>query len=219
MQDIFGQSLDQFWHFEFHRAALYALVQIVLIDLTLAGDNSLVIGMTAARAAPGHRKLIIFLGLLAALVLRIALALVAVRLLGFTGAKLIGGVVLLWVAGRLYTGITDDHAARKAGAEPASHVSLLHAIFLIVIADISMALDNVLAVAGIAQPFMKTDPWILFVGLALSVALMGIAASFFARLLQRFPWIGFIGVALITWVAIHMVIVGGAEVLKVAPAT
>lgn len=199
-------------HFEFHRAAIVALVQIVLIDLTLAGDNSLVIGMTANRVAEHHRRLVIFLGLLVALVVRIALALIAVHLLGIVGAKLAGGVILLWVSGHLYQGIvTGGHMA--AGAAPPEHVGLMRAVMLIVIADISMAFDNVLAVAGIAQPLMATDPWILFVGLALSVALMGIAASFISGLLRRVPWIGYLGVALIVFVAVRMIVEGGGEVL------
>lgn len=200
-------------HFEFHRAAVIALVQIVLIDLTLAGDNSLVIGMTANRVADHHRRLVIFLGLLVALVLRIALALIAVRLLGIVGAKLAGGVILLWVSGHLYQGIVEGTGRAAAANGAPEHVGLLRAVMLIVIADISMAFDNVLAVAGIAQPLMATDPWILFVGLALSVALMGVAASFIAGLLRRVPWIGYVGVALILYVAVHMIVEGGVEVL------
>jgi YjbE family integral membrane protein len=203
-------------HFELHRAAAIALIQVILVDITLAGDNALVIGMTATRVAPHHRRIVILFGLLAALVLRIALAYFAVELLGIVGVTFVGGVVLLWISGRLYQGIAESKLERERNAAgdttPPKHVGLLRAIGLIAIADLSMSADNVLAVAGIAQPLMKSDPWILFVGITFAVLLMGIAATFIAKLLQRAPLIAYIGVALIAYVAVRMIAQGGGEI-------
>lgn len=212
--------MEQFLSFDFSSAfserAWIALVEVILIDITLAGDNAIVIGMTAARVAPVHRRKVIFWGLLGAVTMRIALAYFAVSLLDVIGMTFAGGILLLWVSGRLYRGIAESKHTSEVDAADAKprHVGLLRAIGLIMVADLSMSLDNVLAVAGVAQPLMHTDPWILLVGLGLSVALMGAAAVFIARLLKRFPWIGYIGVAIIVYVSIRMIAQGGGEIFK-----
>ena len=196
-----------------HNAALIAFLQIVLIDLTLAGDNSLVIGMTASRLSDASRRIAIFIGLLVALALRIALAYLAVWLLGFVGVKVLGGAVLIWVSGRLYNDVRHprEHRTELDGTRR----GLMTAVFTIIVADASMSLDNILAVAAIAQPFMKTAPWVLFAGLTLSVALMGLAATFITRMLRRWPWISYIGIALIVYVAVKMIAEGGTNVVRV----
>ncbi len=210
------QLADYFHTFTFSRAAWIALAEVILIDITLAGDNAVVIGLTAARVAPHHRGRVIFWGLLGAVVLRILLAFCAVWLLNILGMTFAGGIILLWVSWRLYRDILESKLADAHGADaaPPKHVSLLRAVSLIVVADLSMSLDNVLAVAGVAQPVMATDPWVLVVGLALSIALMGAAAVVIARVLKRFPWVAYVGVAIIAYAAVRMIVEGGGEIFK-----
>jgi len=193
----------------FHEGGLFALAQVLMIDIVLAGDNAVVIGLAAARVPKAMRKKVIFWGLIAAVVLRIAMAAVAVQLLAIIGLTLAGGILLLWVCWRMWRDIAGakDHATPQiAGADSARR-----AIFQILVADISMSLDNVLAVAGAARDHLD----VLVIGLLMSVALMGAAANFIARLLERYRWIAYIGLAIVVYVALSMIYHGWEEVAKV----
>ena len=188
---------------------LLALGQVLMIDVVLAGDNAVVIGLAAARVPPKLRKKVIFWGLAAAVVLRIAMAAIAVKLLAVIGLTLAGGILLLWVCWRMWRDIagTKHHDAPKIDAG----ASARRAILQILVADISMSLDNVLAVAGAARDHLD----VLIIGLLMSVALMGAAATYIAKLLERFRWIAYIGLAIVLYVAVSMVWHGGSDVLKV----
>ena len=192
----------------FQPGGLVALAQVLMIDVVLAGDNAVVIGLAAARVPLVMRKKVIFWGLVAAVVLRIAMAAVAVKLLAVIGLTLAGGILLLWVCWRMWRDISGDkhHDAPKieAGA------SAKRAILQILVADISMSLDNVLAVAGAARDHLD----VLIIGLLMSVALMGAAANYIAKLLERYRWIAYIGLAIVLYVAGMMVWHGGGDVLK-----
>jgi len=189
-----------------------ALVSVVLIDVVLAGDNAIVVGMAAAGLAPDRRRQAIVIGIAAATVLRILFAAIALKLLAVIGLGLAGGVLLLWVAWKLFRELRGAHAARATNAtSPAPRKTLRQAVMHIVVADISMSLDNVLAVAGVART--QAEPWVLFLGLILSVALMGVASTLVARLLARHFWLSWLGLALIAVVALRMIWGGGGEVL------
>ena len=203
--------------------ALTALFSVIGIDLVLAGDNAIVIGMAAAGLPKDQRKKAILIGVLAATVLRIVFALATTRLMTITGLTLAGGVLLLWVCWKMWRELRSGHAAQD-GAEALAESDLNHdggiakgaprksfaqAAWQIVVADVSMSLDNVLAVAGAA----KELPGVLIFGLALSIALMGFAASFIAGLLQKHRWIAFVGLAIILYVALHMIYEGAFQVL------
>ncbi len=196
----------------FTSAGLLALLQVIVIDLVLAGDNAVVIGLAAAGLAPDQRKKAILVGILAATVLRIALASVTVQLLEIIGLLLAGGILLLWVCWKMWREIRANNAQDAEGehAEGAQvpRKTFFQAATQIVIADVSMSLDNVLAVAGAA----REHPTVLVIGLILSIAMMGIAANFIARLLNRYHWIAYIGLAIIVYVALHMIYRGGLEV-------
>lgn len=200
-----------------------AFFQVVLIDLTLAGDNAVVIGLAAAGVPREKRGIAIAVGILAATVLRIVFALLTTTLLSIVGLLLAGGILLLWVCWKMWRELArPQHMDRGAdvlegekpsGAAP-TQKTLRAAIFQIVIADISMSLDNVLAVAGAAHE----HPSVLVFGLALSVMLMGFAATFIARLLERHRWIAYIGLAIILFVAVEMIWRGGQEIWDVSGA-
>ena len=196
---------------DFGLQELSALGSVVLIDLVLAGDNAIIVGMAAAGLGPSDRRRAIFWGVAAATVLRIAFAGVALQLLAIIGLTLAGGILLLWVAWKFYREIRRDHGASE-GAEgrpaPATK-TFWQACVQIVLADVSMSLDNVLAVAGAA----RANWLILAIGLALSVALMGAASHLVARLLGRYPWISWLGLGLIAVVALRMIYEGAAEVV------
>jgi YjbE family integral membrane protein len=188
---------------------LIALAQVLMIDIVLAGDNAVVIGMAAARVPSGLRNKVIVWGLVAAVGLRVILALIAVSLMKVIGLTLAGGIVLLWVCWRFWRDISSAgaHEARPVEAD----ASLTRAITQIVLADISMSLDNVLAVAGAARDHLD----VLVIGLLLSVGLMGAAANLIARLLERFRWISYLGLAIVLYVALSMIWTGGHDVLRV----
>ena len=209
---------------------LTALATVIMIDLVLAGDNAVVVGMAAAGLPADQRRKAIILGIAAAAGLRIIFAFFATQLLDIIGLLLVGGLLLLWVSWKLWREIRSGGHAREAvgtdaldveldaklygdtipgaaGAKP-ERKSFRAALTQIIIADVSMSLDNVLAVAGTARDHV----WVLIVGLALSVALMGLAATFIAKLLKRFPWISYIGLVLIAYVAIKMIWDGAWEV-------
>jgi YjbE family integral membrane protein len=202
---LFGIELDS--------AALSAFIQVIIIDVVLSGDNAIIIGLAVAGLPREKRGRIIMIGILAATVMRIIFALVATQLLAIIGLTLAGGLLLLWVAWKMWRELRapkhDD--SELADAEKAAvRKKPSEAIKQIVIADLSMSLDNVLAVAGAA----REHPEILVFGLVLSIALMAVAASFIARLLNRYHWIAYIGLAVIAYVAIEMIYKGGDQVYK-----
>ena len=210
--------------------ALVALGQVIIIDLVLAGDNAIVVGMAAAGLPKEQRAKVILIGIAAATVLRILFALLTTQLLLIIGLTLAGGLLLLWVCWKFWRELmaqrrerlreakaqkelSQDEEAELSdlpealpGASPAK--TMRQAIVQIVIADVSMSLDNVLAVAGAASE----HTWVLIVGLVLSVGLMGAAATVIANLLKRYHWIAYVGLAIILWVALDMIYRGSMEV-------
>jgi YjbE family integral membrane protein len=207
--------------------AVNAFFQVVMIDLVLAGDNAVVIGLAAAGLPKEQRGKAILIGVLAATVLRILFALVTTQLLTIEGLLIAGGLLLLWVCWKMWRELTTPHQHEKealAGQDldqdqkVAGHTvgkkKLSAAVTQIVIADVSMSLDNVLAVAGAA----REHPEILIFGLALSVVLMGVAATFIARLLGKHRWIAYIGLIIILYVAGKMMYDGGVQVYDCRPA-
>ena len=193
----------------FQEGGLFALTQVLMIDIVLAGDNAVVIGLAAARVPAEMRKKVIFWGLIAAVVLRIAMAAVAVQLLAIIGLTLAGGILLLWVCWRMWRDIAGDKDHIAPQIESAA--SAKRAIIQILVADLSMSLDNVLAVAGAARDHLD----VLVIGLLMSVGLMGAAANFIARLLERYRWIAYIGLLIVVYVALSMIYHGWEEVAKV----
>jgi len=200
-----------------------ALLQVMAIDLVLAGDNAVVIGLAAAGLPASQRAKAILIGIIAATVLRIAFASVTVQLLNIIGLLLVGGLLLLWVCWKMWRELRtphhEAHAAQEALAgedldksggiaEGAPRKTLKQAAIQIIIADVSMSLDNVLAVAGAA----RDHPTVLIIGLVLSIALMGIAAGFIARLLEKHRWIAYVGLIIILYVALEMIYRGSLEV-------
>ena len=198
---------------EFGASEFSALISVVIIDLVLAGDNAIVIGLAAAGLPQEQRRGAILWGVAAATVLRIGFAALALELLAIIGLTLAGGILLLWVAWKLYRELKGMHASAGLSAPRARPKSLLQAVSQIVLADVSMSLDNVLAVAGTARDHLA----VLIAGLLLSVALMGVASHFLARLLGRHPWISWLGLAIITVVAIRMIYDGSLEVVARVP--
>jgi YjbE family integral membrane protein len=193
-----------------------ALASVIIIDVVLAGDNAIVVGMAAAGLPVSKRRRVILMGIGVATVLRIAFAAVALQLLSIIGLALAGGILLLWVAWKFYRELRDAQAVRTmAGghgdAPAAREKTSMQAVIQIVLADLSMSLDNVLAVAGVART--QAEPWVLFTGLALSVALMGFASNLIARLLAHQFWLSWVGLAIITAVALRMIWAGSGEVL------
>ncbi len=203
--------------------AFIALLQVLAIDLVLAGDNAIVIGLAAAGLPKEQRGKAILIGIAAATVLRIIFALLATQLLQILGLLLVGGILLLWVCWKMWRELRTSAKEENEGLETltgedvdksgtvgngAPRKTLKQAAIQIVVADVSMSLDNVLAVAGAA----REHPNILIIGLAVSVALMGIAASFIAKLLARFHWISYLGLAIILFVAVKMIYEGFMEV-------
>jgi YjbE family integral membrane protein len=188
------------------------LLNVIIIDVVLAGDNAIIVGLAASRVAPELRKRVIFWGMVGAVVLRIVFAGVTVQLLAIVGLTLAGGILLLWVCWKMYRELARSpagaHAAGTDGAAPLKPLSFRSAVTQIVVADISMSLDNVLAVAGAA----KGSPAVLIIGLAVAIVLMAVAANYIADLLVRYPWITWIGLLIIVWVALDMIYDGSREV-------
>jgi len=210
----------------FSPEGLAALAQVIMIDLVLAGDNAIVIGLAAAGLPKDQRTKAILIGIIAATVLRIAFAGVTTQLLQIVGLLFAGGVLLLWVCWKMWRELrttheeeTDAHEALSDAdinadgtvAGKAPRKTFAQAAWQIVIADVSMSLDNVLAVAGAA----REHPTVLVIGLVLSIALMGIAASFIARLLHKHRWIAYVGLAIILYVAAEMIYRGAVELAPV----
>lgn len=190
--------------------AMAAFVQVLMIDIMLAGDNAIVVGALAAGLPPAQRKQVIMIGIIAALVLRIIFALLVTQLMQVVGLVFAGGLLLLWVSWRMYRDLHPADVAHSGGSpevegdehsglKPAK--SFAAAAWAVAVADVSMSLDNVLAVAGAA----REHPGILIVGLLLSVALMGVAANFLARYIERYRWIAYVGLLVIIYVAGKMI--------------
>ena len=206
-----------------------ALGQVLMIDLVLAGDNAVAVGLAAAALAPEQRKKAILIGLAAAVILRIGFALITVQLLAIIGLLLAGGILLLWVCWKMWRELQEQktHDQAEAEAELETALSAHHgggpppealgikrktfaaALIQIMIADVTMSLDNVLAVAGAAHE----HPWIMVFGLILSIALMGVAATFIAKLLTKHRWIGYVGLVIVLYVAVHMIWDGARSVI------
>ena len=202
--------------------AMWALGQVIMIDLVLAGDNAVVIGLAAAGLPKDQRNKAILAGIIAATVLRIGFASVTTQLLQILGLLLVGGILLLWVCWKMWRELRDGHGEQDAleavtgedlnadgtvgGKRPRK--TFAQAAWQIVIADVSMSLDNVLAVAGAA----RDHPTVLVIGLILSIALMGLAATFIAKLLQKHRWIAYVGLAIILYVSLEMIYRGVLEV-------
>lgn len=202
----------------FTTEALIALFQVIMIDLVLAGDNAIVIGLAAAGLPSEQRAKAILIGIMAATALRIFFAGVITQLLQIVGLLLAGGILLMWVCWKMWRELRNAHQealvmaaaghGRHNAVDAVRRKTFADAAWQIVIADVSMSLDNVLAVAGAA----REQPVVLVIGLGLSIALMGLAANFIARLLQRHRWIGYVGLAIILYVALEMVYRGAVEV-------
>ncbi len=202
--------------------AFAAFLQVLMIDIVLAGDNAIVVGALAAGLPAEQRKKVIVIGVLAALILRVIFALMVTWLLGIVGLVFAGGILLLWVAWKMYRDLAVDHATDSPGSpeiegdadsglKPAK--SFAAAAWAVAVADVSMSLDNVLAVAGAA----KDHPGILIVGLIFAVALMGVAANIIAKYIERYKWIAWVGMAVIVYVACKMIYDGWTDpVLGVA---
>jgi YjbE family integral membrane protein len=219
----------------FSVAELSAFLQVIMVDLVLAGDNAIVVGMVAATVPPAQRVKVLAAGIIGATVLRIGFAVVTTELLQIIGLTLAGGILLLWVCWKLWREIENERRERKAtkqaeaaaaangsgvldiksaGAPPAPK-SLKKAIIQIVLADVSMSLDNVLAVAGIA----RDHKLVLVFGLALSIAFMAVAASVIARLLKKHHWLAYVGLATIFYVACAMIWEGSVVVIDATDIT
>jgi YjbE family integral membrane protein len=183
------------------------LAQVLLIDLVLAGDNAVVIGLAVNGLPPEQRRRAIWAGIAGATIIRIGFALVALKLLAVIGLTLAGGLLLLWV---VWKSARELRRPELHSAGPQSGARLRTAIWRIIIADLSMSLDNVLAVAGAA----RSHPLVLAVGLLVSVALMGVAASLVARLLTRFRWLAWVGLAIVFYVSVMMIHDGLADVIR-----
>ena len=221
LQEIFTEILSG--------PGLTALGQVIMIDLVLAGDNAVVIGLAAAGLPKEQRNKAILIGIIAATVLRIGFALITTTLLGITGLLLGGGILLLWVCWKMYRELRAGHGQMTDDAVEALEDSdinrdgtvagraprktLRQAAIQIVIADVSMSLDNVLAVSAAA----REHPTVLIIGLVLSIALMGLAATFVARLLSKHRWIAWVGLALILYVSLKMVYDGYLDVRGIGP--
>jgi len=195
--------------------AIAAFFEIIMIDIVLAGDNAIVVGALAAGLPTDQRRKVIMIGVLAALVLRIAFALIVTQLLQIVGLVLAGGLLLLWVAWRMYREIS--HHGESPGSEEIvgdersgtrAAGTFANAVWGVAVADVSMSLDNVLAVAGAA----REHPWVLVFGLILSVILMGVAANVIARYIERYRWIAWVGLLVILWVAVKMIWEGAHHV-------
>jgi YjbE family integral membrane protein len=191
-----------------------ALLQIIMIDVVLAGDNAIIVGLAASRVAPELRKRVIFWGMAGAVLLRIAFAAVTVQLLAIIGLTLAGGILLLWVCWKMYRELTrkgphGEGATQDGEAVPTgTPMTFRAAVTQIVLADVSMSLDNVLAVAGVA----KSSMLVLVIGLGVAIVLMAVAANYIAKLLGHYPWIAWIGLLIILYVAVDMVFDGSREV-------
>ena len=213
--EIWGHIVNDFSNLN-TTSAWTALGSVILLDLVLAGDNAIVVGALAAGLPPEQRKKVIFIGVIAALVLRVVFALMVNLLMGVIGLIFVGGLLLIWVAWKMYRDLQRSEATESAGSPeilgdensgiPAAK-SFAAAAWAVAVADVSMSLDNVLAVAGAA----KDHPGIMIVGLIFAVALMGIAANIIAQYIERYKWIAWLGMAVIVYVAGKMIYEGWTD--------
>ena len=192
---------------------LIPLAQVLFIDVVLAGDNAIIVGMAAAGLPAHQRRQAILWGIGAATVMRIGFAAITTQLLALVGVTLAGGLLLLWVCWKMYAELRGSGGEAHAAAGEGRPKTLGQAVLQILLADLSMSLDNVLAVAGAAKDHLE----VLVIGLAISVVLMGVAASFIARLLERHRWVGWLGLAMIVYVAGGMIWEGTHEVADRVP--
>jgi YjbE family integral membrane protein len=187
-----------------------ALLQVILIDITLAGDNAIVVGLAASRVAPSKRSKVVFWGIVGAVVLRVLLAAVTLQLIAIVGLTLAGGILLLWVCWKLARELGLLRGARSGAPDlelAQRPMPFWSAVVQIIVADVSMSLDNVLAVAGAAKGSLV----VLVAGLAFSIALMAAAATLVAKLLARHRWVAWLGLAIILYVAVEMIWRGALE--------
>ena len=213
--EIWGHIVNDFSNLN-SSSAWTALASVILLDLVLAGDNAIVVGALAAGLPPEQRKKVIFIGVIAALVLRVVFALMVNILMGVIGLIFVGGLLLIWVAWKMYRDLKRSEATQSPGSPeilcdensgiPAAK-SFAAAAWAVAVADVSMSLDNVLAVAGAA----KDHPGIMIVGLIFAVALMGIAANVIAQYIERYKWIAWFGMAVIVYVAGKMIYEGWTD--------
>jgi YjbE family integral membrane protein len=212
--DMWGHIVNDFANIT-EPAALAAFFQVLMIDLVLAGDNAIVVGALAAGLPPEQRRKVIIIGVLAALVLRIGFALIVTQLLQVVGLILAGGILLLWVAWKMYRelhhagesgGSAEVSGDEHSGLRPAKSFAV--AAWAVAVADVSMSLDNVLAVAGAA----RDHPGIMIVGLIFAVILMGVAANVIAKYIERYRWIAYVGLLVILYVAGKMIWEGWHDV-------
>ena len=194
MESVIGGEAAQGW-----LGPTTVFFQVIMIDLVLAGDNAVAVGLAAAGLDKENRRKVILVGLGAAVAMRIGFALITAQLLGIIGLLLAGGILLLWVCWKMWRDLRGPHSTDALDIKPTK--SFRDAFLQILIADLSMSLDNVLAVAGAA----REHPVILAIGLLLSIVLMGVAASAIANLLNKHRWIGFVGLIIVLYVALHMI--------------
>jgi YjbE family integral membrane protein len=207
---VIAEEAQHLVSIDWYRQNFVALVNIIMIDLVLAGDNAIIVGLAASRVQKEIRSKVIFWGIAAAVILRIFFAAITVQLLAIIGLTLAGGLLLLWVCWKMYLQITtgSHHAHLEPGEKPNGDLGFWQAVGLITIADVSMSLDNVLAVAGAA----KGSILVLVIGLAVAIILMAVASHYIANLLVKYPWITWIGLLIILWVALGMIYQGSHEV-------
>jgi YjbE family integral membrane protein len=187
----------------FSLSAMIALVQVILVDLLLAVDNTIVVGLVAASMPAHQRKKIIFIGIVFATALRIGFAVIASYLLTIVGLLMAGGLLLLWVGWKMFREVSGQHKARVAAYRPPPK-TFNQAVIQVVLADVAMSLDNVLAVAGAAHEHL----WVLVFGLTLSVVLMGVASVRLAQMMQKHRWLIYIGIGVVFLVAMEMIVSG-----------
>ncbi|MEE9546873.1 MAG: YjbE family putative metal transport protein [Hyphomicrobium sp.] len=213
-QDVFAMlaaaeaELENLVSTDWWQQNFIALLNITMIDLVLAGDNAIIVGLAASRVAPEMRTKVIFWGITAAVFLRIFFAAITIQLLTVIGLTLAGGLLLLFVCWKMYRQITTGNDHTQAAAAPEKPMGFWSAVGLITLADVSMSLDNVLAVAGAA----KGSTLVLVIGLAVAIILMAVASRMIAGLLVKHPWITWIGLFIILWVALDMIYDGSHEI-------
>jgi len=202
MLAAFMDKAENLLSLDWYRENIVALLNITMIDLVLAGDNAIIVGLAASRVAPEIRAKVIFWGITAAVILRIIFAAITIQLLAIIGLTLAGGILLLWVCWKMFRQIrSGNNHTQMAATAPDPEMGFWSAVGLITLADVSMSLDNVLAVAGAA----KGSTLVLVIGLTVAILLMAIASHFIAGLLVRYRWITWIGLLIVFWVAVDMI--------------
>jgi len=210
MLGAFMDEAENLLSLDWYRENIVALLNITMIDLVLAGDNAIIVGLAASRVAPEIRTKVIFWGITAAVILRIIFAAITIQLLAIIGLTLAGGILLLWVCWKMFRQIRSGNSHTQVGATaPDREMGFWSAVGLITLADVSMSLDNVLAVAGAA----KGSTLVLVIGLTVAILLMAIASRLIAGLLVRYRWITWVGLLIVFWVAVNMIYDGTHEVI------